>query len=140
MDETTFKINFITAHLIKINFGQLEIFGSDLTDIPITWLQSIYFSIKNNLPFCIEFDDENIRNSIFSSVEETILYKPYSYFYKLTIGNKEFTYLLYREMKQYQNNWYNWYSKIINDPKDKINKINQLFNSIEALLLLKKLK
>jgi len=135
-----FTIRFIKAHLIQIRFDKFYLYGSHICEIPYKWLRAIYFTLNNNAPLCLGFDDERTYNTIFAYKNKVVLHIPHQCLYSLYIDDIiTFALTVYKQMKRYETRWYNWNNQILNK-EDNIQykqKLKDLFNKLSAEILLK---
>ena len=132
------EIKKVYGGWVEIQFDNLTISGSYLSDIPMEWLTTIKFALTEQLPWCLHIDNEYSKNMIVGFQQEVFYYESDKMFYKIFTDSQHFLIKLFSEMTKYKNEWYNWvhdidyYSQLQKDNRKK--KLDELFNDINAIL------
>lgn len=133
---------YLTVNDLKFNITYIN---SNLTDVPVAFLKSIYFALSEELPFTLFFDEEDSQTTISCNVD-TIIYNTSRSIQLCVYDNfsyQTFALNLFNEMKKWKEQLisfiydFNSFSKEQQIARKEL--INSLFNKIDALLLLKEL-
>lgn len=144
MAESPIYIERVFGGWVTWRFKGIKIIGSYIHDMPIEWLTAIYSSLTNHIPLCVTLDNEDDLITIVSNQQETILYIPDSMFVKCELNVKTIIPIIYHELCKYKKDWLRWLSGSDDLSEDKIierhQKLDDLYDKIDAVLLLKAIK
>jgi len=139
-----FKIKNVRNGWVKITFGSNIIYGSYLNDLPIEWFKILYFTLNNDLPFCLPINSEDSENIFVSNYDTTYFLKfDGILFISVEIDYKSFALQVYNELCKFKKEWIMWlpesdhYSTEQKQEREKL--IDFYINKIDSMLVLKKL-
>ena len=140
LEKKIFEIINVNGGWLHIQFDNISVTGSYLTDLPIEWLRILHFAFMNKQPFCLPIDDEGTENIFVANYSEVFFYKPDMIFYKIDLDYIHFAFQVYEELCKYKEEWYKWLPSHMQYSKEREKIINEYFDKIDSVILLNKLK
>lgn len=139
-----FKIESVRNGWVKIIFGNHAIYGSYLNDLPIEWFKILYFTLNNNLPFCLPINSEDSENIFVSNYDTTYFLKfDGILFISVEIDYKSFALQVYNELCKFKVEWIMWLPESdhysTKQKQERAELIDFYINKIDSMLVLKKL-
>ena len=124
-------------------FTDYKIYNSCIDqDVPLEWLKTLKFAIKENLPFCLTLNGNDQYIFIFAGKTDTYVHNINNYFYVIRyINYKILARTIYHQLLQFRKNMYDWFEESITSEKYILRKeqIDELIIEINALLVAEKL-
>lgn len=124
---------------LNFTINDFKASGSYLTDIPLDWLETIYFSLDKELPFTLYLDEEGSEVIISAFYGNTIIYatRELVSIQSFSIGYKDLAIKIFKELKRSKNNWIKWLPKSSYD-EDYVTKrteeLDSLISKIDKLI------